>query len=81
MTNKKKIELLEKMRVSIEEGISSLCSAYYGIRGNFARENTLKSLGLIKPKKTYNSEWWFKPFDSAPRIRLFKRAIKTLKEK
>ena len=78
MKNERKIEALKAMKKKIRQGVRGLCSAYNIVCGEIPSEHQLKLLGLEKPKKTYDSDYWFKPFNTTSRIKLINKAIKKL---
>lgn len=83
MTKREKISILKAMRKIISDMAynKGFCHAYHMISGKFFRlEELLNELGLFKPKKYFDSNYWYRPGNSKIRLKKIDQAITRLQK-
>ena len=91
MTIKEELEIYQRMlKASRRQYWRPFKSEYYGFTGfcgcliyetELRRLHELTVLMSLKPIKTYDRGYWFKPYKMSPRIKLLKKAIKICNKK
>jgi hypothetical protein len=61
-------------------GLSGFCTYLILTKNGLYSLNELSILTSLKPIKTYDRGYWFKPHKMSPRIKLLKKAIKICKQ-